>query len=194
MEKNLISKQISRVAAFGAAGVLGAVALVGIAPAADAAKLTGKTNYTCVVPGLFDFTVPTTVKIDLPKKAKKNKKVKGKTVVMNMTIDEGTSGLIRELATGVGGTASGVTFKVGKTKVAVKNVKIPVTDTGDSGTIKLTAKGKAASFKAAKKKGTYAVKVPKAFEFTPTNQDGVPLVGTIGCSGKAVKAGTLKVK
>ncbi len=192
---------MSRVAAVGAVGALGAVALVGFSPAADAAVKPLKTSYTCTVPGFgLDLAVPAVVTTTLPKSVKHGKTVPGKTFKMKVTLDAGTADLMRGLGvTKVSGTADKLKFKVGSTSVAVKGAKSPATSAGDPGTpITLNIAGKAASFKAPKKKGSYKVLAPKSFDFTPFNQDGDPIVGgALPCAltpGSPSKLGTLTVK
>lgn len=196
MERPLISKYMTRVAAVGAAGALGAVALVGIAPSADAAKPL-PTNYTCDIVGQLDTAVtiglPASVKV---KDAKKG--IAAKSFTLTITLTEGIATALRGLTDEVAGTASGVTYKVGKTTAKVSNVAIKPTPVGDSGplVLKATASGKQTPFKITKK-GTYAIAAPKAFSFTPTTGDGGPLVGDLGCAltgGAASKVGSLKVK
>ncbi|MEP9361727.1 DUF6801 domain-containing protein [Nocardioides sp. CN2-186] len=194
----MISKFMSRAAAIGAAGALGAVALVGIAPSADAAKPL-PTNYTCDIVGGLD----TAVTIGLPSSVKAKDAKKGlsaKSFTLTITLSEGIAGALRGLTDSVAGSASGVSYKVaGVSKaVPVNNLAIKPTDVGTSGPLVLKAQASGAQgvFKLTKK-GTFAVSAPKSFTFTPTGGDGSPLVGDLGCAlstGAPSKVGSIKVK
>ena len=179
----MISKYMSRVAAFGAAGALAAVALVGIAPSADAAKPL-PTNYTCDIVGRAGHGRRHRPAEDRQGKDAK-KGIAAKSFTLTITLSEGIAGALRGLTDSVAGSASGVSYTVAGVKkpVAVNNLAIKSTDVGTSGPLVLQAKasGKQGAFKLTKK-GTYAYSAPKSFTFTPTAGDGSPLVGDLGCA------------
>jgi len=188
----------TRLAAFGASAALAAGTVLVAAPAAQAKPAKLKSSYTCnTVLGATPMDV--TIKINLPKKAKKNKKVAQRPVKMTVVLPESLVDPMRDLLgiEALSGSASKIKYTVGKKKVALKKVRIPQTEVPDSGTMTLKAKGVAAGFKAPKKPGKYAVTIPASFVFNAQNQDGEavpssPFTCTV-TDGAPTKLGTLKV-
>jgi hypothetical protein len=191
-------KHLTRVAAVAATTALAAAGLVGTATtSANAAKAAPlATTYSCSTP-LGDLELPVTLSTTLPTSAKANKTIPAKTVTIGVTVGADLVGAASGLlgATGLGGSVAG-DILAGKTKVGMTGT-MPTTDIVDPfAALEMAGTGKTKAFKLAKA-GTYVVKAPKTITFTPTNQDGEPLIGPMPCTlanGAPSKLGSIKVK
>lgn len=191
----MFSSQVARrAAATGTAVAIGlGGALVAAAPA-DAAKVT--TSYTCGTL-IGDKTFPVTIGFKIPASVKTGSQVKARTVNASLTLPSDLVDGLRFIGvTKISGTASKMSYRVGKKAVGIKNVKLAETPVPASGPMKISAKGTAKGFTAGAP-GSYSIKVPKSFDFNAKDQDGDALPGSpISCSlasGAKAKIGTLKV-
>ena len=182
-----------------AATALAATALVGTAPAAEAKKASLATTYTCEASILGAQQVGVTMKLDLPAKVKKGKAVAARPVTMSVELPESLVGPLRDIlgVEELSGQATAIKYTVGSTKVPLKKVKLVPTAVPDSGSMTLKAKGVSAAFKAPKKPGKLAVKVPSTFTFTARDGDGAVIGGSgFPCAvadGAPTKLGSIKV-
>lgn len=188
----------TRLAAVGGTAALAATTVLVAAPAAEAKPASLESSYTCAT-ALGDQTMGVTIKLDLPAKAKKGKKVAARPVKLTVVVPETLVTPMRDLLgiSALSGSASSIKYQVGKLQVPLKNVTIPKTPVPASGPMTLKAKGVAGAFKAPKKKGKVVVSIPKSFTFNASNQDGQPVPSSpFSCSvasGAPTKLGTIKV-
>ena len=188
----------TRLAAVGGTAALAATTVLVAAPAAEAKPASLKSRYTCAT-ALGDQTMGVTIRLDLPAKVKKGKKVAARPVRMTVVVPESLVTPMRDLLQikALSGSASNIKYRVGSKAVPLKNVTIPKTTVPASGPMTLKAKGVAGAFKAPKKKGKLVVTIPRSFTFNASNQDGQPVPSSpFGCtiaSGAPTKLGKIKV-
>jgi hypothetical protein len=188
----------TRLAAIGGTAALAATTVLVAAPAAEAKPASLKSSYTCAT-ALGDQTMAVTIKLDLPAKVKKGKKVAARPVKMTVVVPESLVAPMRDVLgiSALSGSASNIKYRVGKLRVPLKKVTIPKTKVPASGAMTLKAKGVASGFKAPKKKGKLVVSIPKSFTFNASNQNGQPVPSSpFACSvgsGAPTKLGTIKV-
>lgn len=190
--------RLARLSAGGATAALAATTVLVAAPAADAKPASVVSSYSCAT-ALGDQVMGVTVKLDLPAKAKRGKKVSARPVKLTVVVPETLVSPMRDLLgiSALSGSASNIKYKVGAKNVPLTKVKIPKTTVPASGPMVLKAKGVAGGFKAPNKKGKLTVSIPKSFTFNANNQDGQPVPSSpFNCSvasGAPTKLGTIKV-
>jgi len=181
-------------ATLAATSVVAATVLVG-APAAEAKPVSLKSRYTCAT-AVGEQTLPVTIKLDLPTKVKKGKKVADSKAKMVVVVPESLVTPLRDIlgVSALSGTATAIKYSVGSKKVPLAKVKVPRTAVPDSGSMTLRGSGVAKGF-TLKKPGKYTVRIPKSFTFNPKNQDGdaLPSFPCTLAAGAPSKIGTIKV-
>lgn len=190
--------RLARLTAGGATAALAATSVLVAAPAADAKPASLKSSYSCAT-ALGDQAMSVTIKLDLPAKVKRGKKVAARPVRMTVVVPETLVTPMRDLLgiTALSGSASSIKYTVGAKRVPLKKVRIPRTTVPTSGAMILRAKGVAGAFKAPRKTGRLTVRIPRTFVFNALNQAGQPVPSSpFTCtlaSGAPTKLGTIKV-
>lgn len=171
-----VSRRIVAIGAAAAIGIGGAL-VGGVAPA-QAASVT--TSYTCTSingPASSDAKV----KLSLPKTAKAGTTVAARPFTMSVVLPSELVDTLRFFGiTSISADADKLGYKVGSTKVPVKNAKVRPTKVPASGTMKLTLKGTSSAFKAPAV-GKHTVTTPKKFTLTIKGQSGDPLGDPVPC-------------
>ena len=179
-----------RLAGFGAVAIVGlGGALVGGVAPAQAASVD--TSYTCeTINGPSMSAVK--VKLSLPDTAKAGSTVPSRKFKMDIALPEELVGTLNFFGIkSLAGDVSKLSYKVGKTKVAVTGAKIPTTAVPATGAMTLKVKGTSAAFKAPAA-GKHVVKVPTTYTMTLTSNGGT--LDTPTCvrdKASASKLGTL---
>ncbi len=196
--KNVTTAMRTRIAAGGATVALAATTVLVAAPSADAKPATLKSSYSCAtVLGAQKMAV--TVKLNLPAKVKRGKRVAARPVNLTVVVPESLVSPMRDLLgiSALSGSASSIKYTVGAKKVALSKVRIPRTAVPASGSMVLKATGVAGGFKAPKKRGKLVVRIPRSFVFNASNQNGQavpssPFTCTI-VKGAPTRLGAIKV-
>ena len=188
----MISARFSqRLAGVGAAAVVafGGVLVGGVAPAQAASV---DTSYTCdTIDGLRTSAVK--VKLSLPETAKAGSTVPSRKFKMEIALPAELVGTLNFFGIkSLAGDVTKLSYKVGKTAVAVTGAKFPETPVPATGAMTLKVKGTSAAFKAPAV-GTHVVKVPAKYTMSLTSNGGT--LDTPSCKrdkGAESKLGTLK--
>lgn len=189
----------NRVAAFGMAGALavGTVASVGaISPAGAATN-----NYACEVPFLGTKSFPVTAKSPFPNEVLPGAVLADAPTSLGVGLDKDTVSAIVGIlmVTSVAGTVADTALSVGDQSLPLTGLTIASTALPTNGTsgVTLPVSGTTEGFTAPTALGSYPVKLPPSFIFTPVNSGGgAPIVGDIPCALPTTgtgRIGTMKV-
>jgi hypothetical protein len=188
----------NRVAAFGTAGALalGAVASVGAISPAGAAT----TTYDCAVPMLGTKSFPVSAKSPFPNEVLPGAVLADAATKLGVGLDGGTVGAIVGFlkVTSVAGTVGDTALSVGDQSLPLTGLTIASTALPTDGTsgVTLPVAGTTQGFTAPTALGSYPVKLPSSFIFTPVPSGGGTIVGDIPCTLPAAgtgQIGTMKV-